>query len=79
MHRCAILDDYQNAALSFADWSPLGGKVAVQVFNDHLADRGALVERLRDFSIVVMIRERTRFDRALIESLPNLRLLITTA
>jgi phosphoglycerate dehydrogenase-like enzyme len=78
MHRCAILDDYQNAALSFADWSPLGGKVAVQVFNDHLADRGALVERLRDFSIVVMIRERTRFDRALIESLPNLRLLITT-
>jgi phosphoglycerate dehydrogenase-like enzyme len=78
MHRCAILDDYQNAALSFADWTPIEGEVRVQVFNDHVTDRGALVERLKDFSIVVMIRERTRFDRALIESLPKLELLITT-
>jgi phosphoglycerate dehydrogenase-like enzyme len=78
MHRCAILDDYQNAALSFADWSPIAGEVAVRVFNDHLSDIGALAQRLRDFPIVVMIRERTRFDRALIERLPNLRLLITT-
>ncbi len=78
MHRCAILDDYQDAALSFADWTPLEGEVAVQVFNDRVADHGALVQRLKDFSVVVMIRERTRFDRALIESLPNLELLITT-
>ena len=78
MHRCAILDDYQNVALSMADWSPIQGEVAVEVFNDHLTDRAAVVERLKDFSIVVMIRERTPFDRALIESLPKLKLLITT-
>lgn len=78
MHRCAILDDYQNAALSMADWSPLDGEVAIEVFTDHLVDRDALAARLEDFSIVVLIRERTPFDRALIERLPNLQLLVTT-
>jgi phosphoglycerate dehydrogenase-like enzyme len=78
MHRCAILDDYHDAALSMADWTPVKGEVEVEVFNDHLTDRSVLIERLKHFSIIVMIRERTPFDRALIESLPKLELLITT-
>jgi phosphoglycerate dehydrogenase-like enzyme len=78
MHRCAILDDYQNAALAMADWSPLDGEVEMVVFNDHLVDREAVAARLRDFPIVVAMRERTPFDAALIERLPNLELLITT-
>jgi phosphoglycerate dehydrogenase-like enzyme len=78
MHRCAILDDYQNAALAMADWSPLDGEVEMVVFNDHLVDRESVAARLRDFPIVVAMRERTPFDAALIERLPNLELLITT-
>jgi hypothetical protein len=36
--RIAVLDDYQNVALSLADWSVLDGRAMVTVFNDHLAD-----------------------------------------
>ena len=45
--RIAILDDYQNVALSLADWSVLDARAAVTVFNDHLVDPDAVVERLR--------------------------------
>src|SRR6202034_1124493 len=36
--RIAVLDDYQNVALSLADWSALDERATVTVFNDHLAD-----------------------------------------
>ena len=55
----AILDDYQNVALSMADWTPLEGDVQVTVFNDHLADEDAVAARLQDFDIVMVMRERT--------------------
>lgn len=78
MKRCAILDDYQNVALANGDWGTLKGEVEVTVFNDHLADEDAVAERLRDFEIVGLIRERTPFPRSLIERLPKLELLIST-
>ena len=37
MIRIAILDDYQNASLEMADWSPLAGRAVIIVFNDHLS------------------------------------------
>jgi hypothetical protein len=42
--RIAVLDDYQNIALSLADWSVLDARAIVTVFNDHLADSDAVVE-----------------------------------
>ena len=36
--RIAVLDDYQDVALSLADWSVLDARATVTVFNDHLAD-----------------------------------------
>jgi hypothetical protein len=42
--RIAVLDDYQNIALSLADWSVLDAWAIVTVFNDHLADSDAVVE-----------------------------------
>jgi phosphoglycerate dehydrogenase-like enzyme len=76
--KIAILDDYQDAALHMADWSVLPPHVEITVFRDHLSDQDALVERLKPFQIVCPMRERTPFPRALIERLPNLRLLATT-
>jgi phosphoglycerate dehydrogenase-like enzyme len=78
MKRVAILDDYQNVALEYADWSVLDGRVQVTSFTDHITDEDALVERLVDFPIVVAMRERTPFPRSVIERLPNLELLVTT-
>jgi D-3-phosphoglycerate dehydrogenase len=76
--RCAILDDYQNVVLKLADWSALKGKVDFQVFNTHLGGADKLVAALADFEIVIAMRERTAFRRAVIEALPKLKLLITT-
>lgn len=76
--RVAILDDYQNVALTIADWSPLKGRAEVSVFHDHLADEDRLVERLGDFDCILGMRERTAFPRSLIGRLPKLKLLLTT-
>ncbi|BBQ01811.1 hypothetical protein BSFA1_69390 (plasmid) [Burkholderia sp. SFA1] len=76
--KVAVLDDYQNVALSMADWSPLAGRADITVFNDHVSGRDALLERLRPFEIVCAMRERTPFPRDIIESLPNLRLIAST-
>ena len=75
----AVLDDYQQVARSSADWSPLDGRVEVDVFADHLDDEDALAERLQPYDVVAIMRERTPFPRSLIERLPQLRLLVTTA
>ena len=77
--RVAVLDDYQQVALTSADWSPLQGRAEVDVFADHLDDEDALAERLQPYDVVVAMRERTPFPRSLIERLPRLRLLVTTA
>jgi len=77
--KIAVLDDYQNVALSLADWSALDARASVTVFNDHLSDPDAVVERLRPFDIVCVMRERTPMTRAIIERLPKLRLIASTA
>jgi phosphoglycerate dehydrogenase-like enzyme len=77
-YRCAVLDDYQNAALSSADWSPLAGEVEVKTFNKGLGDVNAVADALQGFQIICAMRERTPFSRALLEKLPDLKLLVTT-
>ena len=78
MHRIAVLDDYQYVAATYADWSLLPESVEVVEFADHVDDSETLVRRLTPFDVVVAMRERTPFPRALLERLPNLKLLITT-
>lgn len=77
MLRCAVLDDYQKAAMAHADWAALDGRVEVTCFHDYLAPE-ALPAALAGFDIIVAMRERTRFDAALLETLPQLKLLVTT-
>src|ERR1700722_16807425 len=76
--RIAVLDDYQNIALSLADWSVLDEWATVSVFSDHLADSDAVVERLQPFDIVCVMRERTPMTRTIIERLPKLRMIAST-
>jgi phosphoglycerate dehydrogenase-like enzyme len=74
----AILDDYQGVALQSADWSPLKGDAKITVFRDHLSDPAALVERLKPFDVLCVMRERTPLTRELLEQLPNLKLIAST-
>jgi phosphoglycerate dehydrogenase-like enzyme len=76
--RCAILDDYQNVALKIGDWSKLKGDVDFEAFNAHLDGPDKVVAALKDFAIVVAMRERTAFPKLVIDALPNLKLLVTT-
>ncbi len=76
MTRIAILDDFQDAARSSADWSRLSPRATPTVFTDHVTG-DALVERLQPFEVVVAIRERTLFPAALLDRLPNLRMIAT--
>jgi phosphoglycerate dehydrogenase-like enzyme len=76
--KIAVLDDYQNAALESADWSVLRDRADIAVFQDHLADPDAVIERLLPFDVVCVMRERTPMPRHVIERLPNLKLIAST-
>jgi len=76
--RCAILDDYQNVALKFADWSPLKDKIDIAVFDKPFASQDAAIRALQDFEIVCAMRERTPFPREVLATLPKLKLLLTS-
>jgi phosphoglycerate dehydrogenase-like enzyme len=75
----AVLDDYQGVALTLADWSKVTARARVTVFNDHLDDPEALIERLAPFDVVCVMRERTPLRRDIIERLPKLKLIASTA
>ncbi|MEU9714265.1 D-2-hydroxyacid dehydrogenase family protein [Streptomyces sp. NPDC047976] len=77
--RCAVLDDFQRAATTLADWSPVTGRgVEVVTYDDHLDDEDELAARLAGFDIVVTLRERVPFPASLLERLPRLRLLVAS-
>jgi lactate dehydrogenase-like 2-hydroxyacid dehydrogenase len=85
--KLAILDDYHNiAAQYFSDIDP--AKVSMTTFNDTLPsythpktydfERNALVDRLKPFSVLSAMRERTPFPGELLRQLPNLKLILAT-
>lgn len=77
-YRCAILDDYQNVALQMADWSSVSKDVDLSVFTQPLGPQKKVIDALKGFAIVCLMRERTLFPRAVIEALSDLRLIVTS-
>src|SRR5437763_1527105 len=71
--KIAILDDYQNVALTFGDWASL--EADITVFTKPLE---VVVEQLKGFEVVVAMRERTRFPAEVLDRLPELKLLVST-
>src|SRR3989441_12544042 len=76
--RIAILDDYQGIAMKSADWSSIPGHPEIKVFTDRVSDLERLAQRLLPFEILCIMRERTPMTAALIERLPNLKLIAST-
>ncbi|MFF3016749.1 D-2-hydroxyacid dehydrogenase family protein [Streptomyces sp. NPDC057939] len=77
--RCTVLDDYQGAATTLADWSAVAARgVEVVTFDDHLDDEDELAARLAGFDFVVTLRERVPFPASLLERLPRLKLLVAS-
>lgn len=75
--KVAVLDDYANVATTITDWSGLAD-ADVTVFNDTIKDESALIDRLKPFDVICMMRERTPFPASLINALPKLKLLVTS-
>jgi phosphoglycerate dehydrogenase-like enzyme len=75
--RVAVLDDYQRRAPGYADWDHLGADAEVAFFSEPIGS-AQLPAALADFEVLVLMRERTRFGRDVLEQLPRLRLLVTT-
>ena len=77
LKRLGILDDYQGVTLRLGPWDRLPESLQIEQYRDTVTGP-ALLERLRPLDAILAMRERTPFPRALIEQLPNLRLLVTT-
>lgn len=69
-----ILDDYFDTIRKLDCFAKLEAH-EVTIWNDHLQDDDRLSERLADTEVLVLIRERTKINRKLIEKLPNLKLI----
>ena len=72
-----ILDDYQDVVRKLDCASKLEHFPA-KVYTNTVKGIGQLSVRLKDADIIVLIRERTSLNRALIEKLPRLKLIAQT-
>jgi D-3-phosphoglycerate dehydrogenase len=72
--KVAILDDWFDTLRTLPCFEKLDGHT-VTVYTDHVQDTDLLAERLSGFDALVLIRERTEIRAALLERLPNLRVI----
>ena len=76
--KAAILDDYQNVAMTVADWSPVKKDVELKVYDKPLGGPDQIIAALQDCEIVCLMRERTLFGADIINALPKLKLIVTS-
>jgi D-3-phosphoglycerate dehydrogenase len=75
--KIAILDDYQDAVRQL-DCFQILREHEVKVFNNRAVGLGQLIIRLAPFDAIVLIRERTVLNRALLAKLPKLKVVSQT-
>ena len=73
----AVIDDWQHVASGVVDWSVLEAVGDVHFLHDYPADTATMIERLKGFEVICVMRERSTFDKALLQGLPALKLLVT--
>jgi D-3-phosphoglycerate dehydrogenase len=75
--KIAVIDDYQNAFRKLSSYGKLKGHDVI-VYTDTEKDPVKLAERLKDADAIVLTQQRSPFPRAVIERLPNLKLISQT-
>ncbi len=75
MRKIAILDDYIGVALDYGDWTVLPDDAEITVYREAIPPEH-LVDALCEYEIVVITQQRARFPRAVLEGLPNLKLIV---
>ena len=78
MIKVAVLDDYQNAFQQIVEAGKYKDKFNFKVFNEPFSDEKEAIVELEDFEALFIMRERTPMTKDLIESLPNLKYIMTS-
>ncbi len=78
MLKVAILDDYQNVSQSFLNLKKLNGKYEFKIFNEAFVDEEDAGEQLKDYEALLIMRERTKITKSLINQLTKLKFVITS-
>jgi len=78
MIKVAILDDYQNAFEHIVETENYKDKYDFKIFNEPFLSEAEAGVALEEFDALLIMRERTPITKSLIESLPNLKYLMTS-
>ena len=77
MLKVAILDDYQNVSQAFLNLKKLDGKYEFKIFKEAFVDENDAGEQLKDYEALLIMRERTKITKSLINQLTKLKFIIT--
>jgi len=75
--KIALLDDWQENAHEFADWARVRQGHQLDIYHDTIKGN-LLIQRLQDYDVLCLMRERTLFSAEVINALPNLKAIITS-
>ena len=78
MIKVAVLDDYQNAFEHIIETDNYKNKYDFKIFNEPFSNEAEAGLALQEFDALLIMRERTPITKSLIESLPNLKYLMTS-
>jgi phosphoglycerate dehydrogenase-like enzyme len=76
--KVAVLDDFENIADTVPAYQKLKARADVTVLRERLDSSDKIVQRLRDFDAILLMRERTRFSDQEYSQLPKLKLISQT-
>ena len=78
MIKVAVLDDYQDAFQQIIEVENYKDKFEFKIFTNPFIDEKEATVELEDFEALLIMRERTPMTKSLIESLPNLKYIMTS-
>jgi D-3-phosphoglycerate dehydrogenase len=76
--KVAILDDYQNVSLILGNFEKLKEDFDFHVFDKPFENEESAIEQLKNFEVLLVMRERTPITKKIISNLKNLKLIITS-
>jgi D-3-phosphoglycerate dehydrogenase len=76
--KVAILDDYQNVSLILGKFEKLNKDCNFNVFTQPFENEDSAIETLKNFEVLLLMRERTSITKKIISNLKNLKLIITS-
>ena len=78
MIKVAVLDDYQDAFRQIIEIEKYKNKYDFKIFNEPFVNENEAILALENFEALFIMRERTPLTKTLLESLPNLKYVMTS-